>query len=260
MAQKLLINSAATVQLGPFLDATDGVSAETGIDLTTAVVELSKNGAAFSTGSGTSGTHDQQGWYRFPLSAGDIDTLGRLIVKSDSSGVHLPVWREFDVVSSAFFNSFYSTVPQPVDVNRWNTSAATTLAIAVVDSPANLSTLLINSSGEVTLSTISPAISSQISSQVWNYSTRSLTTVTAAQSSQIGRAVWDSTVTEPSSGPFEWTGNHGAIMEWVGALSRNQIDQSSVDQILRADSTGTIISSARTSGSSTVFVRGEWSS
>jgi hypothetical protein len=252
--------------------------------------------------------HSSNGWYEYKGVAADADTLGRLRLKVSDSAVHLPVWQDYEVVSSQFYLSMYSTIPMPVDVTRWGTAALSASAIANINAPANLGVLSIDSSGDVTLSTLSAALTSAISTQVWAQtsreltsvtvnafaanaitsaafaasaiderafsaaatseitsavwanSTRSLTTLSAALTSLVGRAVWNSTITEPSSGPFEWTGNYGQVHEWLGALSRNQIDQSSVDQILRADSTATIISSARTSGSSTVFVRGEWSS
>ena len=41
-------STAATLALGPFVDATDGVTAETGLTISQADVRLSKNGASLS--------------------------------------------------------------------------------------------------------------------------------------------------------------------------------------------------------------------
>lgn len=96
-------STAVTIQLGPFLDPSDGVTEETGL---TPAVELSKAGATFAArGSSDSIAHDAEGWYRVPLSATDTGTLGRLALKCHDSASHLPVWAEFTVVPAAVYDA-----------------------------------------------------------------------------------------------------------------------------------------------------------
>lgn len=102
MAAFLKQSTAVTIRLGPFLDATDGVSEETGL---TPGIEVSKNHAAFGARSSASAvSHDAEGWYAVPLDTTDTGTLGPLIVKAHDSANHLPVWREFMVVPAHVYD------------------------------------------------------------------------------------------------------------------------------------------------------------
>ena len=107
--QLLKQSTAITIQFGPFLDETDGKTAETGLTISQADIRLSKNGGNIAqTHSATGATHDELGWYSLPLDATDTNTLGRLLVIVHESGA-LPVWREFMVMSYQVWNSFFST-------------------------------------------------------------------------------------------------------------------------------------------------------
>ncbi len=84
-------STAATIKLGPFIDDTDGKTAETGLTIAQADIRLSKNGGDFAQkNSTTSATHDENGYYDIPLNATDTGTLGRLRVAVSKSGA-LPV-------------------------------------------------------------------------------------------------------------------------------------------------------------------------
>ena len=90
MAHWLKQSTTVTIRLGPALDATDGVTEETGLSPT---VEVSKGDGAFAArNSATAITHDSNGWYAVELDATDTATLGNLIAKFDDAATHLPVW------------------------------------------------------------------------------------------------------------------------------------------------------------------------
>ena len=102
-------STAATVKLGPFIDDTDGKTAETGLTIAQADVLLSKNGGDFAQkNSTTSATHDEKGYYDIPLNATDTGTLGRLRVAVSKSGA-LPVWQDFLVVTANVYDTLCST-------------------------------------------------------------------------------------------------------------------------------------------------------
>lgn len=104
MAQFLKQSTAATIALGPFVDATDGVTAETALTIAQADIRLSKNGAAFAqTNNATGATHMENGHYSVPLDTTDTATLGRLKVAVNESGA-LPVWVEFMVVPANVYD------------------------------------------------------------------------------------------------------------------------------------------------------------
>ena len=101
-------STTTTIQLGPFLDDTDGVTAETGLTVADTDVYLSKAGAAFANPNDTNNaTHDRAGWYRKQLNTTDTNTLGRFIVEVQESGA-LPVWREFMILPANVFDSLVS--------------------------------------------------------------------------------------------------------------------------------------------------------
>jgi len=98
-------STSITIRIGPFVDDSDGKTAETGLTIGQADIRLSKNGGDFAQSNDSSGaTHDEAGWYYLTLDATDTNTLGRLIVAIHESGA-LPVWREFMVVPSNVWDS-----------------------------------------------------------------------------------------------------------------------------------------------------------
>ena len=108
-------STAATIKLGPFIDDTDGKTAETGLTIAQADIRLSKNGGGFAQkNSTTSATHDENGYYDIPLNATDTGTLGRLRVAVRKSGA-LPVWQDFLVVTANVYDTLCST--DSLDVN-----------------------------------------------------------------------------------------------------------------------------------------------
>lgn len=110
-------STAVTIEVGPFVDATDGVTPETGLGLADDI-EVSKAGAPFATVSSASLTHDSEGFYRWDVGTGTVDTLGPLVIKSVSSGVHVPVWLYCEVLPSNVWDSLYSTDKLQVDVTQ----------------------------------------------------------------------------------------------------------------------------------------------
>ncbi len=105
MACFLKQSTAADIAMGPFLDSTDGNTAETSLTITQPDVRLKKNGGAWAQKSAAQTlSHEENGWYEVSLSATDTNTLGILMVAVHESGA-LPVWREFMVVPANTYDS-----------------------------------------------------------------------------------------------------------------------------------------------------------
>jgi hypothetical protein len=91
-------STAVSKKIGPFVDDSDGKTAETGLTIAQADVRLSKNGGDFAQTNNSAGaTHDEKGYYGVPLDATDTDTLGSLRLTIHKSGA-LPVWQDFMVL------------------------------------------------------------------------------------------------------------------------------------------------------------------
>jgi hypothetical protein len=100
-------STATTVKMGPFLDSTDGATAETGLTISQADIRLSKNGGNIAQSNNAAGaTHDELGYYDVPLDTTDTATLGTLRVLISESGA-LPVWQDFMVVPANVWDSLF---------------------------------------------------------------------------------------------------------------------------------------------------------
>jgi hypothetical protein len=105
MAMFLKQSTAADVAIGPFLDATDGVTAEAALTITQPDVRLSKNGAAFAQKSAAQTlSHMENGYYSCNLSTTDTGTLGLLKLHVAESGA-VPVWHDFIVLAANVYDS-----------------------------------------------------------------------------------------------------------------------------------------------------------
>lgn len=110
MARLLKQSTAFTFRVGPFVDSTDGVTAETALSIAQADIQISKNGGAFAqTSASPTTTHDADGWYQCPLTATDTNTLGPLTVQIVMTGA-LPVWEHFMVVPANVYDSLVGGV------------------------------------------------------------------------------------------------------------------------------------------------------
>lgn len=104
----LKANTAVDVLIGPFVDSTDGDTAETGLTLSQADIKLSKNGQTLAQkNDATAATHDANGYYNCELDATDTNTEGLLVLIVHESGA-LPVRHEFNVLSEAAWDSLYA--------------------------------------------------------------------------------------------------------------------------------------------------------
>jgi len=100
------------VMIGPFLDATDGKTPETGLSLTQSDIRVSRvtdpGGVALpfaSKGLGAAPVHAEGGYYTFDVSSvSDTGNRGRLIISVNVAGA-LPVWHEYTVLSANVFDS-----------------------------------------------------------------------------------------------------------------------------------------------------------
>lgn len=110
-------STAATIKLGPFVDDSDGKTAETGLTISQADIRLSKNGGDIAQTHNSAGaTHDELGYYNVPLDTTDTNTLGTLKVIVSVSGA-LPVFADFMVITAEAYDTLCGTDHFTVDLN-----------------------------------------------------------------------------------------------------------------------------------------------
>lgn len=193
-------NTAATIKAGPFLDDTDGKTAETGLTISQADIRLSKNGGDFAqTNNATGATHDENGYYNVPLDATDTNTLERLKVAIQESGA-LPVWHEFTVLLANVYDAMIAGSDKlqvdAVEISG-DSAAADNLESDYDGTGLNRSNSTI---GTATNITNDVGISQAGADKVWSSAARTLTSLGASLVAEIFNALISSMTTVGSIG------------------------------------------------------------
>lgn len=106
MTQYLRQSTAATLKLGPFVDAAG--AAATGLTISQADVRLTKNGGNMAQkNESTACTHDEIGFYDCPVDTTDTNTLGRLDVMVAESGAQIVV-QGFSVIPATIYDQMFA--------------------------------------------------------------------------------------------------------------------------------------------------------
>ena len=203
MARFLKQSTAFTFRIGPFVDSTDGVTAETALSIAQADIQISKAGGAFAQTSAATPTttHDADGWYQCPLTTTDTGTLGSLTVQIVMAGA-LPVWEHFMVLPANVYDSLVGgTDALQVDTIQVNGTAQTARDIGA--------SVLLSSgtgTGQVTLT------SGRVNADVTHIATAAVSASTA----QLGVNV------------VNFGGSAGTFVAGVPAVNATQISGDSV--------------------------------
>lgn len=100
-------STSQIVEIGPFLDITDGVTEEEGLTILNTDIRLSKDGAVWVNKNSGGATHREDGWYDLTLDGTDTDTVGELALKVQDPTTHLPVWVRWWVIEEAVYDAIY---------------------------------------------------------------------------------------------------------------------------------------------------------
>lgn len=127
-------STSIDIRMGPFSDATDGVTPETDVLIASAsaAVVLKANGAAKVDMGGTfAAVTSVPGWYDYTVAAGDVDTVGEVEFVMVQGDKYLPVFKQAQVVTSAVYDALFGSAAaafdanQRVDVGSWLGNAVT---------------------------------------------------------------------------------------------------------------------------------------
>jgi len=211
-------STAVDLALGPFLDATDGVTAETGLTISQADVRLKKNAGAWAQkNDANAATHEENGWYETPLNTTDTDTLGVLMIAVHESGA-LPVWHEFMVVPANVYDSLFSTDKLEVDVAQFGGSNLTAsggrpevntshiAGSAVSTSSAQIGVNVVQVSGDATAADNAEAFFDGTGYAGTNNVIPTVTSVTNAVSANVTQISGDSTAADNLEAVLDGTG------------------------------------------------------
>lgn len=128
-------STSVDVPIGPFVDATDGITAETGLTLTQPDIRLKKNGGAWAQKNAAQTlSHEENGFYEVTLDSTDTNTLGLLRLAVFETGA-MPVWEDFLVVPANVYESLVSGTEwlEATTLRNDVTVSGTTLTIKKTD-------------------------------------------------------------------------------------------------------------------------------
>ena len=101
-------STAYTFRFVPFVDDTDGKTAETGLTIEDSHLRVSKAGGNFiDKNETTNAAHDEAGFYVVILDTTDTNTVGELQIAAHISGA-LPVFRTLQVVEEAIYDALFA--------------------------------------------------------------------------------------------------------------------------------------------------------
>jgi hypothetical protein len=104
-------STSIDIRMGPFVDATDGVTPETGVSLGSAdqAEVLKANGASTVAMGGTfAAVSGADGWYDYTVASGDVDAVGEVVFVVQDSSVCLPVFVRAQVVEENVYVAWYA--------------------------------------------------------------------------------------------------------------------------------------------------------
>lgn len=243
-----------TIVLGPFLDDTDGKTAETLLSIAQADVRLSKNAGAFEPkNSATSASHLENGYYAVPLSATDTGTNGILSVAVSKAGA-LPVWGDFLVVPANVYNAICGETGQiranVVQVSD-DANAADNLEAACDGTSYNIG------GGAVVAASVTGSVGSVAAGGITANSIATNAIDADALAADAVNEIWAKAMTELSAVPGV-TGTVLEALQWLFLLSRNKITQTNSVQTLRNNADGADIATASVSDDGTTFTRAKF--
>ena len=132
--------------MGPFVDATDGVTPETGVTIVAAdqAEVLKANGAATVAMTGTlAAVTGADGWYDYTVQTGDVDTVGEVVFVIQDSDVCLPVFVRAQVVEESIYDALYGASATGFDANgRVDVASVAGTAQTANDNGADINAIL----------------------------------------------------------------------------------------------------------------------
>jgi hypothetical protein len=120
--------ASQAVTIGPFVDQTDGFTAETGLTIANTDVKLSKNGAASVNKNSGGGTHIVNGSYSLTFDATDTNTVGYLHVSISVAGARIVNAYFMVVEESVYANMFAASAVGPLTAAQVNAEVVDGLA------------------------------------------------------------------------------------------------------------------------------------
>lgn len=274
MSTWLKQSTSVDVGIGPFLDDTDGKTAETALTITQPDIRLKKNGGAWAQKNAAQTlSHEEAGWYEVTLDATDTNTLGTLVVAIHESGA-LPVWREFMVVPAQVWDSYLGA--DALQVHAVEITAGLINAAAIADGAIDAATFAagaINAAAiaadaitdakvaaDVTIASVTGAVGS-VTGNVGGNVTGSVGSLATQAKADVNAEVVDAlnvdTYAEPGQEAPPATTTLVKKIGYAYKFLRNRVTQDATTLKVYGDDATTVHQKATVSDNGTTYDRGE---
>lgn len=121
------------ILIGPFLDRTDGVTAETALTINAADIRISKAGENIVGKNSGGATHDELGLYQITLNATDTSAVGSLDIAVDNAAA-APVHLRCRVYEESVFDRLLAAgAAGPLSVSQLNAALPINFQNTVID-------------------------------------------------------------------------------------------------------------------------------
>lgn len=257
------------IPIGPFVDATDGVTAETGLTIAAADIRL-KKGAADWAAATNAATHEENGWYRVTLAgATDINNPGMVQLAVHEAGA-VPVFETIVVLAANVYDSLIGG-GDTLDVQVTGMGAGVVTAAAIATDAIDADAIADNAinAGAIAADAITAAKIADGAIDAATFAAGAIT-ASAIASDAIGAAelaadavteivtgVWAKAMTELASVPGV-TGTVLEALQFQFLLARNKMTQTATTTLLRNDADSATIATSTVSDDGTTFTRGEF--
>jgi hypothetical protein len=250
------------IVLGRFVDSGDANTEETSLTIANTDIKLFKAGATTLASKNSGGaTHIASGMYSAVLDATDTDTVGELEVHVHVSGA-LSVQRRFFVLEEAVFDALFAasaTGMLPANVTHFGGSAGTFASGRPEVNATHWGGTAVGSANvRANIVQVAGQTASAAAGVTFPASIGTSTVTTAQVNAEILDVLATDTFAEPSSVPAATSSLKDKI-NWLFALARNKITQTSTTQSLRNDADSGNIGTAGVADDGSTFSRNEWS-
>lgn len=144
-------STARAIAFGPFLDETDGKTAEVSLSISQTDIRIKKTEGNWAQKNAAQLLlHEENGWYEISLDTTDTATLGEMVIAVHKSGA-LPVWDKFMVVPSNVYDSVVGgTTVLNVNAAQWAGVSTSTSDLALLPDTSVLNVNAVQWSGAST--------------------------------------------------------------------------------------------------------------
>ncbi len=274
----LQANTAVDVIVGPFIDDTDGKTAETGLTITQVECRISKNGAnTIQKNEVTSLTHDELGNYVCKFDTTDTNTEGILTLMIHESGA-LAVKVEYQVLAQAAYISLMTAkdtgyigvdveevdgtdqTPNDMsgDIDEILTDTGTTIPGTITTAQNDLDTITGGVGVVLDADAITAAKIADDAFSAEHFATNSLTNDALATSWVT--EIWSIQMTDMAAGNPSITATANIVLNWLYEAWRNgyRTDGTNSEIVLYKDDGTTPLVEADIADDGTDFTRQEF--